>query len=138
MGLLIARSVRRCLISGLVCLYIFVVAVHVSQAQPINALIVFGDSLSDSGNLYTYTGTAFPPSPPYDPGHFSNGRVWAEVLADALFLGGLTPSLLGGTNYSWGGAETGFGLSSQGTPNLGEQVKAYLIRSSPKIFMLWN
>ena len=42
--------------------------------------IVFGDSLTDSGNLFSLTGGVAPPSPPYT-GVFSNGPVWTEQLA---------------------------------------------------------
>lgn len=46
-----------------------------------NRMVVFGDSLSDTGNLYKYTFHLVPKSPPYFSGHFSNGRVWAEDVA---------------------------------------------------------
>lgn len=36
------------------------------------------------------------------------------------------PSLLGGTNYAWGSAETGSGLSAFGVPNVGLQVDQFL------------
>jgi phospholipase/lecithinase/hemolysin len=48
---------------------------------------------------------------------------------------------LGGTNYAWGGADTGFGLSASGIPNIGEQINSYLgggnIPSSDELFMMW-
>ncbi|MFO1119752.1 MAG: SGNH/GDSL hydrolase family protein [Rhodospirillales bacterium] len=54
-----------------------------------SGLVVFGDSLSDNGNV----------------GRFSNGPVWVEVLA--LRIGTeLTPSRLGGTNFAVGGARS--------------------------------
>jgi outer membrane lipase/esterase len=48
-----------------------------------SSFFVFGDSLSDTGNLFSATPTAafpfkVPPSPPYFEGRFSNGPVWAE------------------------------------------------------------
>lgn len=54
-----------------------------SQAMPINqfdSLVMFGDSLTDNGNLYAYMWGYLPISPPYYEGHFSNGPIWAEYL----------------------------------------------------------
>ena len=52
----------------------------------IENLFIFGDSLSDSGNLFALTDGFLPfTSPPYFEGRFSNGRLWVEFLA--LFLG---------------------------------------------------
>ena len=47
----------------------------------VEELIVFGDSLSDNGNLYAAAGV---PGPPYFEGRFSNGPTWVEVLAERL------------------------------------------------------
>ena len=70
-------------------------------------LTVFGDSLSDGGNVFQFvfqlTGQSFPP-PPYAQ-RLSNGPTAVEVMAANLGLP-LTPSLLGGRNYAYGGAET--------------------------------
>jgi phospholipase/lecithinase/hemolysin len=65
-------------------------------------VIVFGDSLSDIGNIFNTTGRLFPPSPPYFNGRFSNGPVAVETLANRLGLT-LTPE----TNFAIGGATTG-------------------------------
>lgn len=70
------------------------------------SITVFGDSLSDGGNDFLYTGGGFPPAPYAQ--RFSNGPTAVEVLAVQLGLP-LTPSLLGGRNYAYGGAETGTG-----------------------------
>ncbi len=48
------------------------------------SLYVFGDSLSDTGNLFAMTGGFEPPSPPYFAGRFSNGPVWIEVFEPFL------------------------------------------------------
>jgi phospholipase/lecithinase/hemolysin len=50
----------------------------------IDTLYVFGDSLSDTGNLYAITGDTYPPSPYYETGRFSNGRVWTEYLESQM------------------------------------------------------
>src|SRR5271157_3037833 len=94
------------------------------QAGDITGIVAFGDSLSDVGNVYLATGgmNPSPPNPPnlypggppnpggsYDPGHFSNGPIWLEYLAHSLGVAAPTPSLKGGTDYAWGGAENGNG-----------------------------
>lgn len=75
-------------------------------AGTIDAIYAFGDSLSDVGNVFTATGGAIP-GPPYVNGQFSNGPVWIQDLAAGLGLAPLEPSLLGGTDYAYGAAETG-------------------------------
>jgi phospholipase/lecithinase/hemolysin len=88
-------------------------------------IVVFGDSLAETGNLNLASGGVFA-GPPYFGGRFSNGPLWVEVLADRLGLERPAPSLLGGTNYGWGGAGTGNGLSPFGTPNIGLQIDFFL------------
>jgi hypothetical protein len=69
-------------------------------------LFASGDSLSDAGNDWIIDGNTDPVSP-YYPGHFSNGLTWVEDLSTMLGLGTLTPSLPGGHDFAFGGAETG-------------------------------
>lgn len=59
-------------------------------------LTIFGDSLSDPGNLFAATGGFIPPSPPYFDGRVSNGPVWAEYIAE-----GFTKRNLGEANYAY-------------------------------------
>ncbi|KAI8618400.1 hypothetical protein BC830DRAFT_947614 [Chytriomyces sp. MP71] len=47
----------------------------------IKDIVVFGDSISDTGNLYASYGV---PLPPYKDGRFSNGPVWVEFLSKYL------------------------------------------------------
>lgn len=47
-----------------------------TYADHVNKIVFFGDSLTDNGNLYQVL--AFPKSPPYFSGRFSNGFVWAD------------------------------------------------------------
>lgn len=101
-----------------------------ASAAPYSSVFFFGDSLSDSGNnafVFDVVGgsqglppgtlrtpvptpsNSFIPAYPYATpvgGRYSNGPVWAEIFAASL---GVTaaPSLLGGTNYAYGGAVTG-------------------------------
>src|SRR5271165_1129750 len=90
-----------------------------SSALPTySAIYAFGDSLSDAGNLSittTAAGAPEPVSPPYYQERygaitgtvFSNGPTWVQNLSIALGLGTLAPSLTGGTDFAYGGAETG-------------------------------
>jgi phospholipase/lecithinase/hemolysin len=55
-------------------------------AQAYTRLYVFGDSLSDTGNVFRVTGNLFPPSPPYFEGRFADGPIWVEYLAAQLGL----------------------------------------------------
>ena len=46
-----------------------------------NRIVAFGDSLSDTGNLYNASQWLFPNSNSWFGGNFSNGFVWTEYLA---------------------------------------------------------
>ena len=96
-------------------------------------LVIFGDSLSDVGNLYKFL--------PYWNGRFSNGPVWIEQLAADLGMLAPTPSSLGGNNFAWGGAQTGTGSSAAPVvPNVREQVGLYLateVVSPTALYVLW-
>ena len=75
-------------------------------ALPYSALYIFGDSLSDSGNVATITNGAQPgPGTAYTQRRFTNEFNYADGLAAQLGLSA-TPSLLGGTNFAFGGART--------------------------------
>jgi phospholipase/lecithinase/hemolysin len=104
-----------------------------ARAADFSAEYVFGDSLSDVGNVYlatTHAPTGQEPASPYVGGQFSNGPVWAQDLAGRLGLLPLTPSLAGGTDYAFGGATTGSPFTnSTDVPNLEQQVGAYLSSS---------
>ena len=110
-------------------------------AGPFSADYVFGDSLSDRGNLADGLGHNFP-TPPFYHDSFTNGPVAVEVMAEKLGLtadASLFPTLgldahgLGlaaGTNYAVAGATSGTTLG-QGVPNanLPQQVAAYLTQA---------
>ena len=105
-----------------------------TSAPSFSTIYAFGDSLSDGGNLSTLTtglGATEPVSPPYyqatyDVGGvaktvgnvFSNGPTWVQDLSVTLGLGTLAPSLLGGTDFAVGGAETGPTTLNQGNSQL--------------------
>jgi phospholipase/lecithinase/hemolysin len=112
-----AFALAACCSSALLCGS----AAHAAQ---FSAEYVFGDSLSDVGNVFLATGE---PASPYVNGQFSNGPVWAQDLAGRLGLPALTPSLAGGTDYAFGGATTGSPpTNSSAVPNLVQQVDAFL------------
>ena len=90
----------------------------------VDELYVFGDSLSDTGNVFNISGgkvqpsIAFPPDPPYFQGRFSNDRGFVDYLGSDL---GLTPTLFTalpqntttipsqGINFAFGGSDSGLG-----------------------------
>lgn len=47
-------------------------------------LVVFGDSLSDSGNVFAFSGGTDPISSTYWQGRVSNGPVWSDNVADLM------------------------------------------------------
>ncbi|UTH76038.1 SGNH/GDSL hydrolase family protein [Chromobacterium sp. IIBBL 290-4] len=57
-----------------------------AQGSGINKMIVFGDSLSDTQNMYGASQWKLPTAKSWYIGRFSNGRVWVEHLADQLSL----------------------------------------------------
>lgn len=92
-----------------------------ASAQSYDRLVVFGDSLSDNGNLYLATGGTTPPSPPYFQGRFSSGPVWTELLGfDAA---NFTGSVTGSINYAFGGSRTD--ASTTPPPGMLAQLGAY-------------
>jgi phospholipase/lecithinase/hemolysin len=102
-------------------------------------IVAFGDSLSDTGN--TFIAANIPPAPYYQ-GHYSNGPIWLEYLAAKLGVPAPTPSLLGGTNYAWGGAQTDLsGSSFMSTPNIGAQISTFLAShtlNDTQLITLWG
>ncbi len=115
------RTLRFCLM----WLVAFAFALPVNAEAPYSEIVVFGDSTVDTGNLHLASGGVVN-GRPYFRGRSSNGPVWVEVVARRLGLKAPTPSLDGGTNYAWAGAQTGDGLSIFDTPNLGMQVGFFL------------
>ncbi|WP_228271196.1 SGNH/GDSL hydrolase family protein [Acinetobacter brisouii] len=89
-----------------------------AQATSFKNVVIFGDSLSDGGNVALYTaGTQarYTTNP---------GQAAAELVAEGV---GTTtsPSLLGGTNYAWGSSGVVNSLYS-GIPTLQQQLSQYL------------
>jgi phospholipase/lecithinase/hemolysin len=68
-------------------------------------IVAFGDSFIDSGNIQAAVGPAFTnPELGYWNGRFSDGANWVDLLSTANLGTYSRASLLGGTNYAFGGA----------------------------------
>ncbi|HEX4140235.1 MAG TPA: SGNH/GDSL hydrolase family protein [Candidatus Methylacidiphilales bacterium] len=117
----------------------------VASASSFSSVIVYGDSLSDNGNLYALSGDTYPPSPPYYDGRFSNGPVAVEQLAGDLGVPLYDFAVAGATsgvgNYVDGGSQTTLG--SLGLPGMEAEVaeSAPLLASpltSTSLFVVWG
>jgi len=101
---------------------------HVYAASPFGAEVVFGDSLSDGGNISIASG--YPSIMKFTT---NPGQIVDEDLAAHYGLT-LAPSLLGGTDYAWGGA--GILNNDPGTPAgvplISTQIEDYLA-ANPKL-----
>jgi len=110
-----------------------------ANASSFSEIVVFGDSLSDHGNIQKASSESelLPAVPPanYHEGRFSNGRVWTDVLGDEMGFDEIQPSRAGGLNYAHGAAQSIDGTSElpevpfSSPPivrNLGKQVTHYL------------
>ncbi|MCP4486453.1 MAG: SGNH/GDSL hydrolase family protein [Gammaproteobacteria bacterium] len=112
-----------------------VVGYSIDSTPKPETLCVFGDSLSDPGNLAAIYNNSTFPQPPFFGNRISNGYVMAEVFADSLglTLDGFYTELsthgsYSGTNFAIAGAryrDTGTGI------DLGSQVSTYLGFSAP-------
>ena len=106
---------RRLVASPLVvCLLMLCAGASDALGQPAEKLVVFGTSLSDSGNAFALVGgTNTPPdylndallipTAPYTRGghHFTNGPTWIEQLARTLKAGvNAEPAAFGFTNVT--------------------------------------
>lgn len=107
----------------------------VASAAAPTGVYIFGDSLSDAGNIalviganpgQVITGNGYIPDQPYASGQFSNGDVWAKAFTRTLgFAAAGTPSLIGGGDFAFGGARVatdGAGLA----PSLTAQAHMFL------------
>ncbi len=113
-----------------------------ANASSFSAVVVYGDSLSDNGNLYAAIG--YPPSPYYQ-GRFSNGPVAVEQLAAAwgvpLFdfaYGGATTGI---GNYVDGGTQTTpgtFGLPGMQVELAGSAPLLTPALASSALFVVWG
>lgn len=118
----------------------------IAGATSFSSVVVYGDSLSDNGNLFAASLGTIPLSPPYFNGRFSNGPVAVEQLAAALgapladfaFAGATT----GVGNEGDGGSQTALGLF--GLPGMATELAGTnaAIKASPltptSLFVVWG
>lgn len=104
--------------------------------------VVFGDSLSDLGNVYTdsVNQSLLPDPPPtYYQGRMSNGPIWVDYLADSLQIARpqASQSAAGATGYAYAGSAIGPGTrvrtsivygpaQTQVVANSGKQIDDFL------------
>ena len=115
------------------CLWVFLLLVlsRPGGAMQFNAIVSFGDSLSDTGNLYENVLKFAVDWELYYQGRLSNGPLWIEYLADVLGLGGALH------NFAFAGAKTGAQIL---LPGLLSQVDTYLGQAVPSpetLFAVW-
>jgi len=137
-------QLRRFVLIAPSILMVLVVMTPIASASSFSSVVVYGDSLSDNGNLFSLIG--YPPAP-YYMGRFSNGPVIAEQLAADLgaplydfAVGGATSGI---GNYIDGGTQTALGTF--GLPGMALEVASpgsTAILSSPLtstgLFMVWG
>ena len=144
---------------SLLALILFSFVSALAQGKDYTRIVVFGDSLSDTGNVAHLSqekyGIRIPGTPAdYTDGRFTDGYdtipaarqyfgVWIEQFAAAMpSHPDVTNSLDGGTNYAYGFATTGSGTGaftfgpgdslSVDVENMGQQITDYLA-TKPKI-----
>ncbi len=110
---------------SLLFLFLYVQLIS-TQKIPFDAIISFGDSNTDTGNVYNLTNHTWPIVPPYFQGRFSNGFVWIEKLGVSNI-----------TNYAYGGATTdndliqGYTASdTKPVPGVRQQILIYLNKTN--------
>jgi len=97
----------------------------------ITEIVVFGDSLSDEGNVNSASFGFVPSDDYFDSRVFSSGATWIRTLAEQLDVPEPRHYLAGSgraTNYAYGGAQTGDGDSSFASiliPDVGGQIDAF-------------
>lgn len=91
--------------STAVSLLLLTLSLGANASLTFSNLIIFGDSLSDTGNVAQSTGNLLGGPAGYGSnGRFSNGQLWHEYMATGLGLSS-THSLAGGNNFAYGGAQ---------------------------------
>jgi len=114
-------------------MFMLVLTTLTANAGDFKNVVLFGDSLSDSGNLFAIS-DGYPPAPYYE-GRFSNGPVWIEYLVESLGIKGMF------LNYAHGGAETGETNVGGDFPGFLTEIRAYVnqleaSRSFPSAFAM--
>jgi phospholipase/lecithinase/hemolysin len=127
----------------------------VADTLPVNQIVAFGDSLTDTGNASIATLGADPgagyayrsiPGLPFQVGEYANpaapggpSGLWIDQFASKAGLPDPSPALApgGGTNYAVGGAQTG----SNGIGYVTDQLNYYFAHgpavSSTSLYSFW-
>ena len=128
-------------LTSIVAFLAFLLTAANAGATSFNSLYSFGDSLSDGGSsssavmsIYKFLGACDSnhPCPPYFKGHYSNGNVAVEYLANSILPTGGTFN-----NFAVSGATTGIGNFGDGgnagtahsLPGMAQEIGAYLTLS---------
>ena len=83
-----------------------------TKASNLTKIYAFGNSVSDTGNVFNLTGGTFPPASLYSEGRFSDGEIWLDDLSTDLGIDinnfyGETSNIGDSLNFAIGGATTG-------------------------------
>ena len=107
---------KRKLLTGFLALALLLVIPLGSSASTFDNLVVFGDSLSDDGNIFRFT----------------DGDIWVETLATSL---GATLD-----DYAYGGATTAYDNPAVGSPiwGLQWQVETYALTAPSTVNTLYS
>jgi len=129
----------------LIVLLIGLAPLSTAAAGPFSQLVIFGDSLSDTGNAVEALGSlAMDPGDDYYMNRFSNGPLWVEYLATHIQAPAPVSNLLSssGRNYAFGGANTdGSGLIGFFITDIDEQVPDFLGDGGPtgdELIVVWG
>lgn len=85
-------------------------------------ILLFGDSLSDPGNLFAATVGTVPDPAIYPAGQFTNGDTWATQIGADLASGG---------NYAFGGAQAA--ADTDGVPDFLVQIGLWSLSAGPTV-----
>ena len=117
-------------------IFFFVLSIpSLVYSTPLSGIVVFGDSLSDSGNSYRLSGKKIP-ADPYYQGRFSNGPIWIDKLSLELGQGGKPLAL---SNFAFAGA--GISTLQSSSFLLSQEIDAYFMANpslaSDKLWVIW-
>lgn len=132
-------------------LFLFAALISIANGAefPFNQFVVFGDSVSDTGNVPQTGVNGANPPPNYTANRYTDGPdtvpstqiqgVWHEQLATDVGIPIATPSTAGGTNFAYYGAVTNF--NDPNYLSLQTQVNNYLNlgrTSANSLYLFWG
>ncbi|RKP27172.1 hypothetical protein SYNPS1DRAFT_27164 [Syncephalis pseudoplumigaleata] len=124
-------------------------AARAASNIPFDRIVAFGDSMTDTGNLFTLSRQRWPDQSLYYRGRFTNGPVWIEWLQqmsgaeldNLSFAGGTSDSdFIQGTSGRWNGVFAAPGVRQQiiqyYLPKL-KSAKYATVSPDRTLYMLW-